>query len=218
MDWTHHVDGYCERLDASFWAEPINAITNAAFLIVAILIWPRMKGLVMAKTLAANLFVIGIGSFLFHTFAQTWAGVADVLPIVSFVLLYIFAATREFWGQSTLRSGLAVLLFFPYAAALIPLFSQVPLLGASAAYIPVALLIAIYAFGLRHRHPKTAKNLGVGAALILVSITLRSLDEPLCHEIAIGTHYWWHLLNAVALGWMIETYRRHMLAPPAKQG
>jgi hypothetical protein len=30
----------------------------------------------------------------------------------------------------------------------------------------------------------------------------------------LGTHFGWHLLNAVMLGWMIEVYRRHMLAPP----
>ncbi|NCV65913.1 MAG: hypothetical protein EBW16_06880 [Burkholderiaceae bacterium] len=27
------IDIYCERLDASFWSEPINAITNLAFII-----------------------------------------------------------------------------------------------------------------------------------------------------------------------------------------
>jgi hypothetical protein len=27
----------------------------------------------------------------------------------------------------------------------------------------------------------------------------------------VGTHLFWHLLNAVMLGWMIEIYRRHVL-------
>lgn len=31
MEWFEAVDGYCERVDAAFWSEPINAVTNAAF-------------------------------------------------------------------------------------------------------------------------------------------------------------------------------------------
>jgi hypothetical protein len=27
-----------------------------------------------------------------------------------------------------------------------------------------------------------------------------------------GTHFLWHIFNAVMLAWMIEDYRRHMLA------
>jgi hypothetical protein len=41
---------------------------------------------------------------------------------------------------------------------------------------------------------------------------LRTLDEPFCATFPIGTHFLWHLLNALMLGWMIEVYRRHMLA------
>ena len=39
MEWFEAVDGYCERVDAAFWSEPINAVTNAAFLIAAIWAW-----------------------------------------------------------------------------------------------------------------------------------------------------------------------------------
>jgi hypothetical protein len=31
------VDIYCERTDPSFWAEPVNALTNIAFLLAAAL-------------------------------------------------------------------------------------------------------------------------------------------------------------------------------------
>ena len=33
------IDLYCERLDSSFWAEPINALTNVAFIIAAWGVW-----------------------------------------------------------------------------------------------------------------------------------------------------------------------------------
>ena len=36
MEWFEAVGGYCERVDAAFWSQPINAMTNAAFLIAAL--------------------------------------------------------------------------------------------------------------------------------------------------------------------------------------
>ena len=218
MDLTQHVDGYCERLDPSFWSEPINAITNAAFLIAAIYMWRRSDGLMLAKLLCIVLFAIGVGSFLFHTFAQTWAGIADVLPIILYILIYIFAATRDFWDQKAWVAGLAVLLFFPYSAALVPLFAQIPGFESSSAYGPVPLLIFAYAFGLRKRAPETAKGLAIGASIVCLSLFFRSIDEPLCNVLPFGTHFLWHILNGIALGWMIEVYRRHMLARPTKLG
>ncbi|MDC0738631.1 ceramidase domain-containing protein [Cognatishimia sp. SS12] len=218
MNWTQQVDGYCERLDPSFWAEPVNAITNLAFVIAALIMWQRSAGLPLARLLSAILMAIGIGSFLFHTFAQTWASMADTLPIVLFILTYIFAATRDYWGLSAAKSGFVTLLFFPYAALLVPAFGALPFFEISAAYWPVPLLIFVYAFGLRRRIPRTARNLAIGAGVICLSLTFRSLDMPLCAQLPLGTHFMWHLLNGLALGWMIETYRVHMLAPPHKQG
>ncbi|UZD89547.1 ceramidase [Cognatishimia activa] len=218
MDLHQHVDGYCERLDPSFWSEPINAITNAAFLIAAIYMWRRSEGLFLAKLLCIVLFAIGVGSFLFHTFAQTWAGIADVLPIILYILVYIFAATRDFWNQRAWIAGFAVVLFFPYAALLSPLFAQIPGFESSSAYGPVPLLIFTYAFGLRNRAPETAKGLAIGASIVCLSLFFRSIDEPLCNVLPFGTHFLWHILNGIALGWMIEVYRRHMLARPTKLG
>ena len=54
--------------------------------------------------------------------------------------------------------------------------------------------------------------MGVAGALLILSLTFRSLDAPLCARWPIGTHFVWHILNGILLGWLIETYRRHMLA------
>lgn len=37
MDWFRAVNHYCERTDASYWSEPVNALSNASFLIAAAL-------------------------------------------------------------------------------------------------------------------------------------------------------------------------------------
>jgi hypothetical protein len=212
MDLTAHVDGYCERLDPSFWAEPVNAITNLAFLIAAAVMWPRVRGMRSGQVLAGVLAVIGIGSGLFHTFAQVWAGVADVLPILAFILIYIAVANRDFWGMRPVWAYVAALGFVPFAAATVPLFQLVPGLGGSAGYAPVPLLILLYAVGLRRRLPVTSRNLAIGAGILILSILFRSLDMPICAAIPLGTHFLWHILNALMLAWMIETWRRFRIS------
>lgn len=147
MDWTAPIDGYCERLDATFWAEPVNALTNAAFLLAALVMAARIRGthLPLAWALVWLLEATGIGSFLFHTFAQLWAGMADTLPTLAFILTGLFAATRDFLGTSSKVAALVTLGFFPFAAATVPLFRLIPGLGGSAGYAPVPLLMIIYA-------------------------------------------------------------------------
>jgi len=214
MDWFASIDGYCERLGPAYWAEPVNAVTNAAFLVAAAVMAWRLRGahLPLANAMVVLLAVIGLGSFLFHTHAERWAALADTTPILAFILVYLYASSRDYLRLSKPWSLVSVGLFFPFAAVLVPLFAQVPVLSASAGYLPVVVLIAGYAVVLARRAPETARGLALGAGLLFVSITLRSLDMPLCESWPIGTHFAWHLLNGLLLGWMIEVYRRHMLA------
>lgn len=218
--WLAPVDGYCERSGPEFWSEPVNALTNLAFVIAAVVVWPRLRGLRTGQVLAVNLGLIGLGSWLFHTHANRLTGLMDVLPILSFILIYVFAATRDFLGARPMLAGLAAMGFIPYAAATVPVFAMIPGLGSSAGYAPVPLLILIYAGLLRRRAPATARGMAAGAAILLLSLGFRTLDQPLCAAVPMGTHFLWHILNALMLGWMIEVWRRHVtggggrLAPP----
>ncbi|MEQ8898803.1 MAG: ceramidase domain-containing protein [Roseovarius sp.] len=214
MDWFASIDGYCERLGPAYWAEPVNAVTNAAFLLAAAVTAWRLRGahLPLANAMVVLLAIIGVGSYLFHTHAERWAAMADTTPILAFILVYLYASSRDYLGLPQLWALVAVGLFFPFAALLVPVFSRVPVLSASAGYLPVVVLIAGFAAYLARRLPDTARGLAIGAGLLFLSITLRSLDMPLCESWPMGTHFAWHLLNALLLGWMIEVYRRHMLA------
>lgn len=215
MSWTEPVNAYCERLGPEYWAEPINAVTNATFVIAAALLWPRVRGLPLGQALGVVLAVIGVGSYLFHTHANQLTGLADVLPILVYILLYIYTANRAYWGLSLWPALGLTALFIPYAAATVPLWSMIPGLGSSAGYAPVPLLILIYALLLRRRLPQVARGLAIGAAILIASLTFRTLDGPLCDMLPMGTHFMWHVLNGIMLGWMIEVYRRHMLAGAA---
>ncbi|MEL7133046.1 MAG: ceramidase domain-containing protein [Pseudomonadota bacterium] len=210
MELLRQIDGYCERVGPEYWAEPVNAVTNAAFAIVALWMWQRSAGVPLARVLCVVLGLIGLGSYLFHTHAQVWAAIADVAPIAGFILLYIFAINRDVWGMRTLWALGATALFLPYAAATIPLFQYVPVLGVSAGYLPVPALILIYAILLWPRAPDLGRGFVIGAVILLVSLTFRSVDETFCDQIPLGTHFLWHILNGIMLGWMIEVYRRYV--------
>ncbi len=216
MDWSQQVDGYCERLGPGLWAEPLNAVTNLAFLGVALWVWPRASGI--ERVLAAVLFAIGIGSGLFHTFATRWAGLADTLPILGFILVYVVAANRRFLMLPWWIAILGSLVVLPYAALIGRVFAALPGFSISAPYWPVPVLIAGYGVYLRHRLPRVATGLAAGAGMLAVSLVFRSLDMALCPVWPVGTHFLWHLMNAAMLGWMIVVLRGHRLRRQAGAG
>lgn len=212
--WGRFIDGYCERTGPEFWSEPINAATNAAFLVAAYVMWRRTGGrLPLATGMVVLLAAIGVGSFLFHTYATAWAAMADTTPIGLFVLLYVFAANLRFWEMRPWLAGLATTAFVPYAVLGTMAFGALPFFAVSAFYWPIPLLIAAYGVLLLGRAPGTGRGLLIGAGILCLSLAARSVDEMWCAAVPSGTHWLWHVLNGVMLGWMIEVYRRHMEGP-----
>jgi len=218
MDWFQQFDGYCERTDLTYWSEPINAITNAAFILAAIMMWYRSAGSVSARVLCAILFAIGVGSFLFHTHATAWAALADVAPIGVYILVYLFLVNRDVMGWPFWVALLGTLAFLPYAAVAVAVFNMIPFLQISNFYWTVPLLLLIYAFVIRQKHAETARGFNIGAGILALSITTRSIDETLCNVLPIGTHFVWHCLNGLMLAYMIHVYLRHVLAERTQQG
>lgn len=215
MDWNEAVDGYCERLAPGLWAEPLNLASNLAFLVAAVVIWRRCAGLPEGRVLAVLTFAIFIGSSLFHALAVRWAGLADVLPIVAFILAYLFLAARDFLGLRPMLAGLATLAVIPYAVVTVPLFALIPELGSSAGYAPVPVLIFFFVFLLATRNPRLAGGLALGALILVISLGFRTLDLPFCDLWPTGTHFLWHATNALMLAWMAEVWRRHRLEGPS---
>ena len=212
MDWTQQFDSYCERTDLTLWSEPVNALTNAAFVIVALWMWRRSVGITGARVLCAILFLIGLGSALFHTYATAWASLADTAPIGIFILVYLFLVNRVFVNLPVSGALFGTLMFAPFAAIMVPLLNMVPFLRISDFYWTVPILLVIYGLSLRESIPDTARGLLVGAAILSVSIVIRSLDEIVCTGWPLGTHFTWHLLNAAMLGYLIHVYIAHVLA------
>lgn len=211
MNWTAPIDLYCERLGAGFWAEPLNALSNAAFVMAALYIYPRVKDVRAARHLTLILAAIGCGSFAFHRFADRWSMLADVVPIFAFAILYLDVANRDYLSLGAAGRMGALLVFFAAAALITPLVAQVPIIGVSAGYAALPVAMVVYGLMLRAPAPRTARGLITSGALLSLSIVLRSVDGPLCEVWPWGTHIGWHLLNAVVLAYLIHVYHAHML-------
>jgi len=221
MDWTAPVDIYCERLHAGFWAEPANALTNLAFFAAALIALraARARGRLDGATLTliALTFAVGTGSFLFHTFAQRWAGAADVIPILLFILAYFGLAIWRFFGARAAEAAALTLGFLLFASGLRAAAASAlpPALSPAIGYLPA--LVALAACGgllALRRHP-AAGWLLVAAAVFTLSLTFRSLDQRLCAVWPLGTHFMWHILNGVVLGVLLTGWLRHGARPVA---
>jgi hypothetical protein len=196
------IDIYCERLGPEFWAEPLNALSNGAFIVAAWLAWSlarqRATGVsLQSGVLIALVATIGVGSFLFHTLAVRWAMLADVIPISVYQLLFLVFYTRWVARLSIVRVVLCVAAFFAVSFA----FAALPehWLNGSLSY--GSALVFILGMGLYHRRAskREPQVLLLAVAVFVVSLAFRSLDMRVCASLSVGTHAVWHVLNGVVL-------------------
>lgn len=196
------IDLYCERLGPEFWAEPLNAISNGGFLIAAWMAW-RLAASLPGRTpwttqlLIGLLASIGVGSFLFHTLAVTWAMWADVIPIFLYQLLFlVLYLTRVARLRALSCSGWVVGFFVAsWGFAALPAHWLNGSLSYGSAFVFVAGLAAFH-WRTGQREPR---GLALATLLFAVSLTCRSLDMQVCGWLSTGTHPLWHLLNAGVL-------------------
>ncbi len=194
------IDLYCERLGPELLAEPLNAITNLAFLLAAwgswrLLVRQNIKSpaLILMVVLIA---VIGIGSGLFHTFANGWSQLADVIPIMLFQLSFLALYCRKVLALQWLKVIVALVLFVVAGLAMGP-FKD--LINGSIVYLPaffVLLILGVYHYRLGFRHRGI---LLWSAVVFVVSLSFRSMDLWVCPTFALGTHFLWHLSNGLLL-------------------
>lgn len=195
--WFAPICAYCERTDPSFWAEPLNALSNGAFLLAALAggLAARRGGDGPALALAILIGVVGIGSFLFHTFAVRWSLLADVIPIALFIHAYFFLALRRYLALGIGAAIAATLLFVVFNVGLEPALDAVTgssadtLTNGSIGYMPAILALLGIAGGLLWPQEDCAQRCtrrrnGFGllriAGLFAVSLTVRTLDARLC--------------------------------------
>lgn len=194
------IDLYCERVGPGFWSEPLNALTNLAFVIAAYLALRLARRTQMlnasVQLLIALVLAIGVGSFLFHTLATPRAMVADVAPILLFQLSFLWIYVGTVMQRGRKAQGLAVGGLVAMLLLSAPLYRYA---AGSPVYLPALLVLLI--LGTHHvRRARVGRPLLLSAAGVLtLSLTARTLDPMVCSRFPIGTHFLWHLFNGVVL-------------------
>jgi Ceramidase len=213
MDWKTQIFAYCERgTNAAFWAEPLNAVSNLAFIVVAYLalqLWHAKRSVrdgAIELGLIGIVFAVGVGSFLFHTFATRWALFADTIPISVFMISYLGYAVRRFANATWLAVGFSIAIFLTAAAAVESISCDgARCLNGSLGYVPAWAAMMIIGGALQASDHPAAKSLLTAAAIFGVSLIFRSVDLLVCAGTLIqpgwraGTHAVWHVLNAAVL-------------------
>ena len=211
MDWSSPIDSYCERTDATLWSEPLNAVSNLAFLIAAVAAARRAGTDRPVLAFAMLIAVIGIGSFLFHTFANKWSVLADVIPIAIFIYGYFYLVMRRFLGLAWPVALLAVLAFLVGSQAVEAMFPPGFLNGSGGYLPPWGAMFAIGGVLLLRGAPGAGLILAAGGVFTL-SLTFRSIDHAVCAAWPVGVHYLWHVLNALTLYLLLAAALRHRSA------
>lgn len=225
MSGLHHIDLYCERTAPGLWNEPLNAFSNIAFLIaagLALRIALRREKPDLAEIgviLLAGL--IGVGSFLFHTFANSWSELADVIPIWSFVacfvLLIIYRSTGENLPRTmriaVIAAGIAfVVMWFTSEDITTDTGAATDRFNGSLQYLP-ALIVLVMFSGLTAWRKHPARHYIVAATLLFfASLIFRTVDLQVCNAAMLGTHFLWHLLNGVMVAVLLQALVREF--PP----
>jgi hypothetical protein len=163
---------------------------------------------------------IAIGSFLFHTMPSASTAAADTGPIGAFMLAYLVFAMRRFAGASWFFTAAAVAAFIGLAVMAfnvqcwdgrigflledVPEGARARCLNGSLGYAPALLAMLAMGCWLEVRCHRAARLILAAAAIFIVSLTFRSLDHTMCSEWVMmghrmGTHFLWHLLNALTL-------------------
>jgi hypothetical protein len=220
------VDNYCERTDPSFWSEPLNAVTNAAFLVAAacaLALWRRADNRDWpALWLIVVTAIVGIGSFLFHTVANRWSLLADLVPIAVFIYSYFLLALRRYLGLGLVAAILTTAVFAAFNMSFDRIWYAVVgpySLNGSIGYLPAATaLVVIGGAALSKRADMAGRGLLLAAAIFAVSLIFRSVDEALCAALPMGTHFLWHTLNAVVLFVLMRTAIEDRAVPARERG
>ncbi|MEL7543504.1 MAG: ceramidase domain-containing protein [Pseudomonadota bacterium] len=212
---------YCERGQSDrLSAEPVNVLTNLAFLVAAILAGLRWRAYAErlrdrdVAVFIALMALIGLGSAGLHVFAAPWAILGDVLPIALFILAYLNFALIRFLGLPPGIAMLLVLAFLAMTGAMLAFPAATIALNGSTVLLP-ALGVVMLVGGLmqRRRHPGGAWLLSA-AGLFAIALVLRTIDHTVCDATIVnghtfGTHAGWHVVCAVVLYLLVRAAMDH---------
>ena len=117
------MDLYCERTSLSLFDEPVNILTNLAFLVAGYYVFREfIKTNTNKKYLIFPILItfIGLGSFAFHTLPNRLTLLSDVVPIFLFSIALIFFIQKDIIQTNLYQSVAWVILFLTLSFLVAP--------------------------------------------------------------------------------------------------
>ena len=189
------MDAYCERVGMGLFAEPLNAVSNISFLLAAWAAWVMAKriGALSAgvRVLIAMAASVGVGSILWHTYPTMLTLILDIVPILIFIVWFIWLYTQNVVGM---RSLFAVASVGAFLAATFLAFPLAGVLHGAPVYTPG--LVVTLVLGVFHARERRVARFALLAAagVYLAALFFRTIDNEVCPVLPIGTHFLWHVL------------------------
>ena len=189
------MDAYCERIGPGLLAEPLNAVSNVSFLLAALAAWvlAERTGTLSARVrvLIALAASVGIGSILWHTYPTMLTLILDSVPILIFIIWFIWLYTRNVIGM---RPLFAVTCDAAFVLGTFFFIQFADVLHGAFVYTPG--LIVTLMLGVFHARERTVARftLLAAAGVYLAALFFRTIDNEICPVLPIGTHFLWHLL------------------------
>jgi drug/metabolite transporter (DMT)-like permease len=210
----------CERTSNSIWAEPLNGLTSFGFFLVAFMLYQLYKKHPMLKEgrywdirlMIGLVGVLGVGSTLFHALSSRWAEIMDIVPIVSFIVVFFFSALVRVLKCNWLQVATGFIAFLGLTNMLVSYFPGA--MNDSIAYLSAMTALVTIALYLNMARRPSARMFLLAAVLGCVSLFFRSIDMYVCEQIPLGTHFLWHVCNSVIIYILVHQIIRNAVRKP----
>ena len=200
------LDKYCERITPNLWGEPLNAMSNLAFIIAGFYLARLLHSYKPRQyhqardffVLIGLIFLIGMGSFAWHLTAVTWALFADIIPILLFTSLFLVSFLYRVLNFSPTIIIVIIVIYQGLNYGVQTQFEP-ELLNGSLFYLPTFIFLCALSYLLFLKHKTLGLQTFYLSGLFTIALIFRTVDLTMCNSFPIGTHFIWHLLIAFVL-------------------
>ncbi len=200
-----HWYGVCERHGMGLVDEPLNALSNFAFIYVAVAIFRYYRAnedivsyrIWDVQAMIALIFMIGINSIIFHIYPTQTTELMDTIPIVLFILIYFVSVIFRIGKCTKFQAVVCFVAFLGFTHMLIHQFPRA--LNDSIGYLSSMISLIVIAVYLHLRARPSSQYFMLAALIGVVSLFCRAIDREICDIWPYGTHFLWHLFNATLL-------------------
>jgi hypothetical protein len=211
-----HWYGICERSGMGIWDEPLNVISSVAFMLVAVSIYRHYhrhedlqeKWIWDVHALTFLTFMIGVNSIIFHMIPNPTTELLDTVTIVLFIMLYFWSVLFRIGRTSFFSALICFVAFVGFSHILVHQFPRA--MNDSIGYLSSMIALIMIAVHLHLRARPSSSHFMLAALIGVISLFCRVIDREICDEISIGSHFMWHILNAMLLYILLKQLVRNV--------